>query len=193
MLEKIFISKTRLRLLKIFLSHRTEKYYQRQLEKILNINIRSLQIELKNLLKIGFLQKEKDGNRVYYFINEKFPLLDELYKLILKGSFLIDKVKVLLSNRKADVAFIYGSASKRDLLEGSDIDLFIVGKIDPYKLHKAIKELEKDFSRVINYVIYERAEIRRKIKEREGFIMDVLNSNKIYIKGNEDEFRKIFK
>lgn len=193
MLEKIFTSKARVRLMQLFLSHRNQKYYQRQLEKILGMNIRSLQVEISNLLGIGFLQKEKDGNRIYYCVNESFPLLEELYRLILKGSFLIKELKVLLHNKKTDVAFIYGSASKGELLERSDIDLFIVGEVDSYSIHRAIKELEKNFSRVINYVVYTKKEICKKVKSKAGFIVEVLNSSKIYLKGDEDEFGRIIK
>lgn len=193
MLEKIFTSKARVRLLQLFLSHRSQKYYQRQLEKILDMNIRSLQVEISNLLGIGFLQKEKDGNRIYYSVNEKFPLLEELYRLIFKGSFLIEELKVLLENKKIDIAFIYGSAGKGDLLEGSDIDLFIVGEIDSYKIHRAIEGIEKNFSRVINYVVYTKKEIYKKVKAKDGFITEVLGDKKIYLKGDEDGFRKIIK
>lgn len=193
MLEKIFTSKVRLKLLQFFLSHRTSRYYQRQLEKLLGVNIRSLQLELNNLLEIGFLYKEKDGNRIYYFVNEKFPLLEELYKLILKGSFFMNKLQVLLSDKKIDVAFIYGSAAEHDLLEESDIDLFILGRIDPYNLHATIQILEKNFSRVINYVVYTKEEMIKKKKKRTGFITDVITSNKIFLKGTDNEFRKIIK
>lgn len=191
MLEKLFTSKTRLKLLQLFLSHRLERYYQRQLEKLLGVGIRSLQIELNNLLKIGFLKKEKDGNRIYYIVNEKFQLLEELNKLVLKGSFFIDKLKNLLSKPEVELAFIYGSAAHGDMLEESDIDLFIVGNVDSYKLHSAIKEIEKDFSRVINYVIYNKKEVCKKVQGKSGFIINVIDSNKFFIKGSEDEFRKI--
>lgn len=161
---------------------------------MLGLNIRSLQIELNNLLDADFLKKEKDGNRTYYIVNEKFPLLNELRTLVLKGAFLLNKLQGLLVNNKdVQLSFIYGSAAKGDLLEKSDIDLLIVGKVDPYKLHKVIGDLEKDFSRVINYVVYEIAEFKRKTREGAGFITDVLNSDKIYIKGSEDELRKIIK
>lgn len=192
MLEKIFASKARLKLLQIFLCHSTEKYYQRQLEKLLGMNIRSLQLELNNLFEAGFLRKEKDGNRLYYRVNEKFPLLEELRVLVLKGTFLLDKLKILLaSDKSVQVSFIYGSAAKGDLLEHSDIDLFIIGRVMPCKLHAAIKEAEKKFARTINYVVYDSKEFLKKAEEKAGFVAEVLNSSKIYIKGSEDELRKI--
>ncbi len=190
MLEKIFTSKARLKLLQIFLSHKENKYYQRQLERLLNINIRPLQLEIKNLLEIGFLEKEKDGNRVYYFINRKFPLLEELGKLILKGTFLRENLSLLLSNKNVLLAFIYGSGAQNDLLEKSDIDLFIIGEVEAYQLHEIIKILEKDFARTINYIVYDKKDFRDKIKEKAGFVMDVLKCNKIYLKGTDNEFRK---
>lgn len=193
MLEKLFTSRVRLRLLQLFLNHQEEHYYQRQLERLLDIGVRSLQLELDNLINIGFLKKENDGNRVYFSVNDVFPLLHELQALILKGSFLVDELKKLLSNNKVRLAFIYGSAAKDDLLMGSDIDLFIVGDIDSPKIHRAIKKLESSFSRTINYVIYDTDDLIKKAKEKAGFVTDVLKGDKIFIKGTEDEFRKIIK
>lgn len=193
MLEHLFTSKARLKLLQFYLHHTNEKYYQRQLETLLKINIRALQIELSNLTNIGFVSRETDGNRIYYYVNKKFPLLDELRKLVLKGSFFLENIKPLLLGKNIQTAFIYGSGAKGDLLEGSDIDLFIIGKVDPYKFHKIVKKLESGFSRVINYVIYTKEEVRKRVKDKDGFIINVLNSQKIYIKGSPDEFEKIIK
>lgn len=193
MLEKLFTSTVRLKLLQLFLNHQEERYYQRQLERLLDIGVRSLQLELGNLINIGFLKKENDGNRVYFSVNDAFPLLHELQALILKGSFLVDELKKLLSDDKVRLAFIYGSAARGDLLLESDIDLFIVGDIDSPKIHRAIKKLENSFSRTINYLIYNTDDLIKKAKEKAGFVTDVLKGNKIFIKGTEDEFRKIIK
>lgn len=193
MLEKLFTSTTRLKLLQLLLNHQEERYYQRQLERLLNVKVRSLQLELSNLLDIGLLKKETDGNRVYFSVNGTFPLLRELQALILKGSFLVDALRDLLSKDKVRLAFIYGSAARGDLLVESDIDLFIVGNIDSSKIHKAIKNLEDSFSRTINYVIYNTDDLSKKAKEKAGFITDVLKGDKIFIKGTENEFRKIIK
>lgn len=193
MLEKLFTSTVRLKLLQLFLNHQEERYYQRQLERLLDIGVRSLQLELDNLINIGFLKKEVDGNRVYFSVNGVFPLLHELQALILKGSFLVDGLKKLLSSGKVRLAFIYGSAARGDLLLESDIDLFIVGDIDSLKIHRAIKKLENSFSRTINYVIYNTDDLIKRAKEKAGFVTDVLKGDKIFIKGTEDEFRKIIK
>lgn len=193
MIEHLFTSKARLKLLQFYLNHLNERYYLRQLESILRVNIRALQIELNNLLNIGFLSKEKDGNRTYYSVNKKFPLLDELRRLILKGSFFLKKLKTSLFGENIQASFIYGSGAEGDLSEGSDIDLFIIGKADPYKLHKTIKDLEGSFSRVINYIVYSPQEVQKRVKDKDGFILNVLNSQKIFIKGTPDDLEKIIK
>jgi len=193
MLEKLFTSSVRLKLLEIFLSHQDAKYYQRQLERLLNVSVRSLQLELNNLIELGLLKRENDGNRAYYSIDKNFPLIQELEALILKGVFFIDEFTNVISDKNISLAFIYGSAAKSDLSTESDIDLFIVGNIDALKIHKTIKTIEDKFSRVINYVIYSTTELRKKAKNKSGFVTNVLHSDKIFIKGTEDELKKIIK
>jgi hypothetical protein len=63
MLEKLFGSKTRVKILKLFLIHPLEKYYIRQLSRDLKLQLNSVRRELENLENFGILTSdEKDVN-----------------------------------------------------------------------------------------------------------------------------------
>jgi hypothetical protein len=55
MLEKLFGSKTRVKILKLFLLHPQEKYYIRQLSRDLKLQLNSVRRELENLENFGIL------------------------------------------------------------------------------------------------------------------------------------------
>jgi len=97
-------------------------------------------------------------------------------------------LKETLSKIKGiEAAFIYGSFAKKEEAVGSDIDLFIVGKVDDSRLLREIRRLEKLLKREINYSIFVKDEFKKKVKEKDSFIIDLLENPKIFVVGNEDD------
>jgi len=56
MLEQLFGSQTRVRLLQIFLSNPEEKYFVRELTRNLNSQINAIRRELENLEELGAIR-----------------------------------------------------------------------------------------------------------------------------------------
>ena len=54
-------------------------------------------------------------------------------------------------------------------------------------LLREIKKLEEVLKREINYSVFERAEFKKKAKEKDSFIIDLLENPKIFIVGREDD------
>lgn len=65
--------------------------------------------------------------------------------------------------------------------------MFIVGKINESTLIREIKKLEGVLKREINYSVFETKEFKRKVKEKDSFIMDILENPKIFIVGSKDD------
>ena len=63
MLEQIFGSKTRVKLLHIFLSNPEEWFFVRELTRKLKQQVNSVRVELKNLEDVGLLLSEKKDNK----------------------------------------------------------------------------------------------------------------------------------
>ncbi len=84
MLEKLFTSKTRVKLLNLFLLNPETELYVREIARKTNENTNAIRRELQNLEDIGLLLSEKKGNLKYYSINKKMPLYIELKNIILK-------------------------------------------------------------------------------------------------------------
>ena len=57
MLNKLFSSKTRVEILKLFLFNADNSFYQRQISSLTNQPIRGIQREVVKLQQIGFLDK----------------------------------------------------------------------------------------------------------------------------------------
>jgi predicted nucleotidyltransferase len=182
----LFSSSARVKILTLFLLSPENRFYQREIEGLTGLPIRAVQREVKKLEALGLLQRTIDGNRVYYQVDRGFFLFPELKGMILKttglGSLLGEKLQ---NEDRIKVAFIYGSYAADQETTTSDIDLFVIGELSSRELHAAVKEAEKLIHREINYTLFSLEEFRRKAQARNGFVLNVLEGQKIFLKGDE--------
>ena len=88
MIEKLVTSKTRIKILNLFLSHIDDRYYLRELERMLDESLSPLRRQLVKLVSMGILIVEEEANLKYYRLNKNFEGLEELKELVL-GKYVI--------------------------------------------------------------------------------------------------------
>jgi len=185
-LELLFSSSARVEILRLFLLNPDNRFYQREIESLTGLPIRAVQREVEKLEALGLLQRTKDGNRVYYQVNREFFLLSELKSMILKttglGSLLHEKLQ---REDRIQIAFIYGSYAADQETTTSDIDLFVIGELPSKELHAAVKKAEKVAHREINYTLFSLEEFCQKARAHNGFVLNLLEGQKIFLKGDE--------
>lgn len=190
MLQRLLKSKTRVKLLTLFLMNPEREMYIRETVRITNENINAIRRELSNLEEIGLLKSRRRGNTKSYTVNKNMPIYNELTNIILKTEGVAKLLQENLSELgKVKNAFIYGSFASKKAGLNSDIDLFIIGKVDENQLIMLIKKVEKKLSREINYVLFGPNELKERIKNKDPFVSNVLKEPKIMLIGNLDEFR----
>jgi predicted nucleotidyltransferase len=190
MLEQLFSSRVRVKLLTTFLTNPDARFYTRQLERLLDGSPYAIQRELRRLEAIGLLEAQPEANIKYYAVNKDFPIYPELKNIILKTTGVGDVLHEGLAKLgTVEQAFIYGSVAAGDEDGLSDIDLMIIGKVDLIRLSSVISQLEDSIGREINYIVYERGEMERKLQEGDVFLNNVDSGPKIMLIGREDELR----
>jgi len=85
MLETLFSSRVRLKLLEVFLTNPAQKYHSRELARLIGERQNAIWRELQKLEKAGLLHSETRGNRKEYACSRESPLYPELRRLILKA------------------------------------------------------------------------------------------------------------
>ena len=83
-MQALFSSRTRVALLRIFLTAPDKDYYLREIGRMLNESTTPIRRELLNLKRIGLLVDSKVANLIYYKVNKDFPLFNELYAMVKK-------------------------------------------------------------------------------------------------------------
>jgi len=188
MLESIIGSKTRVKILALFLLSPDRKFYVRELARKIGGNINSVRRELQKLESIGLLKSERVGNLKYYVVDKKMPIYQELKSIFLKTEGLGKVIKENLSGLgEVKLAFIYGSFARGEEQLKSDIDLMIVGEVDEKKLIPLIRKLEERLSREINYTLFSPREFESRVKKKDPFVSNVLREKKIQLVGEPSE------
>jgi len=185
MLEQLFGSQTRSKLLQVFLSNPEGKYFVRELTRALNSQINAIRRELQNLEELGVIRvvvedkdKAKDQNRKFFQINSKFILFPELKSIFQKAQFLLEKNFAKAVKKLGKVYFLALTGffvGDKDL----GVDMIIVGNIHKKKFDRILRNFEKDFRREVNYTLLDKEEFdyRRSVADR--FLYSVLDANKI--------------
>lgn len=195
MLEKLFGSKSRVKILKLFLLNPAEKFYIRQLSRDLKLQLNSVRRELENLEKFGILtsdlkneaevkgeEKEAVGGqeKKYFRANSNFVLFDEIKALIVKAQILYEKdfVRKLHAIGKVKLLILTGLFVNNP---SSLIDILIVGKINKVKLVKLIRELEIELGKEINFTIFDSQEFKYRRDITDIFLYGILDGRKLVV------------
>ncbi len=184
-----FIKNGKGEILNLFFKNPDGVYYLREIAKNLNKEPAYYQRNLASLVADGILQDERKGNLRLFKLNKIHPLYEELKSMISKTIGAEYQLKDLMNEfEEITCAFVFGSIASNQEVVDSDIDLMIIGNPDSDLLTEKTVELERKLGREINYHIYNRDEIIKKLEEKDSFFVNVLNSKLIILKGNINDY-----
>ena len=190
MLAEILTSHTRAEIMRILFDGIGEEYYLREIEKLTNVGLNSLQKEVKHLTSIDLIKARKDGNRIYYHANKDHPLYLDLLSIVEKTVGIVSLFRQRLEDPRIQCAFIFGSVAKDKEKARSDIDIIIIGKLGMREVSKLISGLQETIGREINPHVYTEEAFQNKLAENDHFLTSVLKQKIKPIVGEVDEYRK---
>lgn len=189
MLERLFGSRLRAKILGWLFSHPDERFYVRQLESLLAEDSTNLSRELQRLTRLGILLQRTEGRQKFSSANPSCPLFTELRGLALKTSGVAGVLRDALTPlaKTIDVAFIYGSLARGEETSESDVDLMVVGRATFGDVVAATKASQKKIGREINPSVYPSSEFRMKFREGHHLLNSILKAPKVFLIGDERE------
>lgn len=184
MVEQLFGSKTRVKLLQLFYSNPNRSFYVREITRKIDEQINSVRRELSNLLNIGIIVSENTENKLFYEVNQKYEFYEPLQQIFGKG---VTKKKKAATADQADDEDEFKSLGKVELAiytgqftrdDRSGVDILIVGNVNPNAMQKFVTELEAKEGKELRYAVLSVDDFsyRRQIKDR--FVGSILESKK---------------
>jgi len=186
MIDALFGSKTRVKLLHLFLNHPGQSFYVREITRLIDEQINSVRRELSNMLEVGVITSDNADNKLYYEVNQRYE-----YYLALRAIFANESIDATQTASKTEdepneqyVSAIKAVGSLRlaivagVLVRGSSspLDVLLVGVIPTTKVKNIVQLIEKLEGREINYSVLGYEEFYYRLSIRDKFIMQVINS-----------------
>ncbi len=191
-IEQLFGSTTRWKLMWLFLQHPQQHYFVRELVRETDSHIHAVRRELAHLEKLGFLKiaegssdifesEAQQSKKKYYVLNAQFMMLDELKALFVKDGILgqqnfVDKLHNL---GKVDYLLLSGSFTGD---ETADIDMLLVGSVPKDKLDKTCKEYQKIFDREMRYSLMTHKEFQYRKDVVDRFLYSIFEHKHVIVK-----------
>lgn len=179
MIDALFGSKTRVKLLHLFLSNPGKSFYVREITRLIDEQINSVRRELANMLAVGVITSDSADNKLYYEVNQRYE-----HYVALKAMFTGESNEVLASSEGskswhkllAELPGLYLAVAAGVLVKGSvsGVDLLLVGNVPPAKLKAAIKKIEAAEGRELNYTVLSYDEFYYRLSIRDKFITGIL-------------------
>lgn len=123
MLKEIFYTTCQQRVLYFLLVHPDQKYYDREISRLVKAGRASTNYALRSLIDADLVEREKRGRMYFYSVNPQDPIIRQL-----KIAQNLIEIKPLADQLK-DISLkivLYGSSASGANHTESDIDLFIL-------------------------------------------------------------------
>ncbi len=180
MIDALFGSKTRVKLLHLFLNNPNRAFYVREITRKIDEQINSVRRELANMLNVGIIKSDSSDNKLYYEVNQQYtyytPLraifadekLDSPAAAAIEANDWQRRVKPL-----GDVRVLLFSG-KLVRSSRSKIDVLIVGSLNKTQVKKFIRELEQDEGVSLNYAVMEYEDFYYRLSIKDKFVTEIL-------------------
>ncbi len=195
MIEQLFGSKTRVKLLELFFQYPNRAFFVRELARTISGQLNAIRRELANLEAVGLIKvvpsagvdisdpiKAINSSRSkYYKLQRDCLIYFELKALLLKAQVLRERELVDKLAQKAGKLKLLILSGVFTGSEEAATDVFLVGSVKPLVVAKLIVEFEKKMSKQIRYTIMTEREYSERKEIGDKFLYGILESKHVVI------------
>lgn len=188
-LQDLIVSKVRVKMLDLFFQQPDEMMYVREITRLINEEINAVRRELDRMLECGLIKSEQRGNRLYYTLNHRYLLYQELLQATSKSNGLGKKIRRLRRKLGTVEYVMFSGRYIRGLKPIRDeVDILIIGEIVLPELEALIKEDQERLGRELNYAVFTLEEFEFRKARRDPFVMEILYGTRVMVIGDEESF-----
>jgi hypothetical protein len=195
MLEHLFGSKTRVKLISLFLTHPDEPVFVREVTRLIGTQINAVRRELANLASFGFIIETADKDdsakrpglkRKYYRLNPNFPLLTDIRSLVTKAQLLVEHRidRMLVDQEQVRYVALMGGFIGQT---SEPVDLFVIGIVEKAVMTKVVSAMEQAIGREVNYTVMTPNEYQYRKEIADKFLVAIMNAPKNVVVDRMDD------
>ena len=199
-IDKLMGSGARVDLLWVYLVNPDRWFGTRELERLTGRALRDVQRNNEILAETGMIESgtprgieapavqsmESESSVRRHRLNQAHPWVPAVRMLLENSIGSLHLIRVELKKTDGiDVAFVFGSYATSEQTPESDIDLMIIGKHTLKTISGLISKLEKRTNREINAVTYSPEFWAKSFRDRNHFVMSLMESPKVFLVGDQ--------
>ena len=192
MIDALFGSKTRVKLLNLFFNNPGKSFYVREITRIVDEQVNSVRRELSNMQNVGVVKSMTKERKLYYGVNQRYkyyiPLRAIFANVEIDSSSISEDTSIYLVDlwrgkikdiRKYIKIFVISGV----LVDGSSsTDMLLVGDNTTGKISKWAASIEKQEGRDLNYSILSLEEFYYRLSVRDKFLSGIIEQkNRVII------------
>jgi hypothetical protein len=174
-LEKVFGSRTRIKVITLFTTGISRPYYVREIARTVDERLNAVRRELQILQKIGMLDSYENKRRKYYTLNTEFNLIEELTSIMQKAGPTVDDGLFKNIERIGEISYVCATGVFTGATD-SPTDLFIIGDVDESKLEVFAKQVEAKIGSEITYTPITENEYKYRRNFNDIFLRQIFSS-----------------
>jgi len=185
MLEHLFGSKTRYRLLRTLFQRPEKPFFVRELTRELDTQINAVRRELQLLLEMGLLKeldepgsggKRSAGAKKYYALDPTSLIYEEMRALLVKGQLIGEQAFIEALKQKSGEVSLLLLTGRFTGDDRANSDILLVGAVKERTLAKLISDYERESGSVIRYTVMTEQEFRDRRQMMDKFLYSLFEA-----------------
>jgi hypothetical protein len=184
MLEHLFGSRTRVKLLRLFYRESSRNFFVRELTRLTETQINAVRRELAHLTNSGIINvvtedmpdtdDPHEAKRKYYRLNEQSPLYPELRALLLKSHVLGEKSLRDDIAAAGDIALLLFTGSFTNA--ETPIDMLVVGAVPQKNIAALVADFEHNNGVSLRYAVMSLKEFQERKQLMDRFVYEIFDA-----------------
>ncbi len=174
-LEKIFGGANRVKLMRLFLFNPVLYFETVDVADRSKMDISKARAELNFLAKAELIRKSTRGSKTVWYLNDKFPYLQEFQRLLLDTSLKNSKPILKKLAKIGKLKFIVFSGIFKELADGR-IDILVVAEgAKKSTADTVMASIEADIGKEIRFAVLDTEDFKYRLGVGDRLIRDVLD------------------
>lgn len=190
-LENLFRSRAMILILKLLFLNSSNEFHANDIARKSGLAPSTVAKEMPLIYNMGLVQRRAQGNLVFYKINNKSIIFNELKRIFLKFEMLDEVISKDLPKEQIKYALIYGSFAKGTESQSSDVDLLVIGDVKEDDVLRSISKTERRIGREINFILWTEREFLERAEKKIPLIKEISKTPIMMIVGDESEFKRL--
>lgn len=188
MLAQLFNARARAAVIQLLFGPHKRSMYLNEMSQVTGMASRSIEVELKNLAKLGLLVTQADRSRIYYSANRSNPACAPLESLVAATADQFAKLQEALA--VSDMEFVFFPAQYLTNLSLPEIDLpiVVVHRQTGRDLQEPVRAAAQSagISLIPEFISVEA--LRRGASSRDAHISAILAAPRTFVVGSDSRF-----